>query len=292
MKIFTLVVLATANGFWDPEGQAVGTYNDNHAENAVGYSSSETAGKFFSLSATTGYDCIKFGDCVSSGNYPQSYPDRSECTISVLEDAQVILSDPFRIELGEDILTVAGVDIRSTEDFPDYLRSGDTISWASDSSIHYEGWEICFSSIDAALAKETQALLEKNAKLMEAIETAVGKKKRKRDSKESEDDQEEPEQPEEPEAPEEPEEMECKRFCKNNFSRNCRKKKDDCGGCQECSALPVSDSIQTAVNLDTFHYAVIFFATVGAFTIAYYISKAIFKMVNPNGFQAIKDIEI
>merc|ERR1711879_458010 len=118
-------------------------------------------------------------------------------------------------------------------------------------------------------------------------ESGTTTKECKRDSKESEDDQEEPEQPEEPEAPEEPEEMECKRFCKNNFSRNCRKKKDDCGGCQECSALHVSDSIQTAVNLDTFHYAVIFFATVGAFMIAYYISKAIFKMVNPNNrFQA------
>jgi len=175
------------------------------------------------------------------------------------------------------------------------------------------------SDDDAALAKENQALLQQNAKLMEAIEAAVGKKKRKkrkRDSKESEsgDDQEEPEQPEEPEAPEQPEEpeapeqpeepeapeqpeeMECKKWCKNNFSRNCRKKKDDCGGCQECSALAsgtVSDSVQTAVNPDFLRYAVIFFATVGAFTVAYYISKAIFKMVNGNnGFQAIKDIEI
>jgi len=178
---------------------------------------------------------------------------------------------------------------------------------------------------DASLAKENQALLQQNAKLMEAVEAAVGKKKRKKrkkDSKESEseDDQEQPEepeapeqpeepeapeqpeepeapeQPEEPEAPEQPEEMECKKWCKNNFSRNCRKKKDDCGGCQECSALAsgtVSDSVQTAVNADMLRYAVIFFATVGAFTVAYYISKAIFKMVNGNnGFQAIKDIEI
>jgi len=177
---------------------------------------------------------------------------------------------------------------------------------------------------NAALAKENQALLQQNAQLMERIEAAVGKRKRKRDSKdskESEDDQETPEepeapeqpetpeepetpeqpeepeapeQPEEPEAPEQPEEMECKRWCKNNFTRNCRKKKDDCGGCQECAATgTVSDSIQTAMNGDVLRYAVIFFATVGAFTIAYYISKAIFKVVSPNhDFQAIKDIEI
>jgi len=125
------------------------TEADQQGEEAVGSDSDFGAGKFVSLSATTGYDCIIFGNCVSSQNYPHSYGDRYECTISVLEDAQVILSDPFDIEVGYDILTVAGVDIRSAEDFPDYLLSGDTISWTSDSSIYHKGWEICFSSIDA-----------------------------------------------------------------------------------------------------------------------------------------------
>jgi len=92
-----------------------------------------------------GDGCDFTEDCVSSKNYPQDHGNDEKCTVNILRDTYLTSGEIFEVETGYDFLKVNSIDITSAAQIPDQLKGGDSISWESDYSLSYKGWQICFS---------------------------------------------------------------------------------------------------------------------------------------------------
>eukprot|EP00493_Phyllostaurus_siculus_P026678 UN27023 len=101
------------------------------------------AGDFFTVD---GNGCDVSSNCVSSKNYPSKHGNHEECTVKIVKDAKLTVSDPFDIERNYDFLHVKNQAKWTASEFPSILISGDTITWKTDYSVSKSGWEICFSS--------------------------------------------------------------------------------------------------------------------------------------------------
>ena len=83
--------------------------------------------------------------CFRSPNYPSSYDDNQQCTITVAAHEEVTLSvTAFDTEVGWDKLTVNGVQYSgSTGPEGVQVAAGSTITWTSDDADFFSGFEIC-----------------------------------------------------------------------------------------------------------------------------------------------------
>ena len=89
-------------------------------------------------------DCDVQGDCVSSNNYPNQHGNSESCSVTMLQDAAVVVGSTFNLETCCDNLIIGGIDVESSESVPGSLNEGDTFSWTSDGSVTREGWQLCF----------------------------------------------------------------------------------------------------------------------------------------------------
>ena len=80
-------------------------------------------------------------------NYPNDYNNLEQCTIRVVRDGYVELSQTYEVEAGYDSFIVGGfrVDEEGRSAMPTTLYRGETIEWITDGSVSHPGWEICFS---------------------------------------------------------------------------------------------------------------------------------------------------
>ena len=91
-----------------------------------------------------GDGCEVEGDCVSSKNYPNFHGNHESCTVTMLEDAAVVVGSTFDVEAGFDKLNIRGVDRESAGSIPRSLNKGEVFTWTSDQSETRSGWQICF----------------------------------------------------------------------------------------------------------------------------------------------------
>jgi len=92
-------------------------------------------------------DCdLQDDNCVSSGNWPNNYGSRESCTITMLQDANVTPSDTWEVEDRYDHIIIDGVDAESSDEVPSFIEQGSVITWESDRSRTYAGWQLCFST--------------------------------------------------------------------------------------------------------------------------------------------------
>ena len=80
-------------------------------------------------------DCDTQDDCVSSKNYPKKHGNHEECTVTILKDVKVTVSDPFEIEHNYDFLRINNEAKWKASDVSKTLKSGNTISWKTDYSV-------------------------------------------------------------------------------------------------------------------------------------------------------------
>lgn len=101
-------------------------------------------------------DCevTKSNNCVQSKGWPEDYGNDESCSINVLVGGSTDVSDPFDIEIGYDVLTIAGTNVRNSWHVPDTLDVGDAITWTSDGSATREGWQICIEK-EAAVGQRS-----------------------------------------------------------------------------------------------------------------------------------------
>jgi hypothetical protein len=83
------------------------------------------------------------GTCFRSPNYPSNYGNNQNCTITT-QEAVTLSVTAFSTEQTYDALTVNGVQYSGTTG-PGGVQvsAGSTITWATDSSAYYSGFEIC-----------------------------------------------------------------------------------------------------------------------------------------------------
>ena len=89
-------------------------------------------------------DCDVQGDCVSSSNYPNVHGNSESCSVTMLQDAAIVVGSTFNLETCCDDLVIGGVDVESSASAPATLNQGETFSWSSDGSVTREGWQLCF----------------------------------------------------------------------------------------------------------------------------------------------------
>jgi len=93
-----------------------------------------------------GNGCDVDNNCVSSKNYPQPHGNHESCTVTVLQDANLVTDSYFDVEEGWDFLNVEGINVESADQVPFTVYEGNTITWETDSSVSKVGWKICFHS--------------------------------------------------------------------------------------------------------------------------------------------------
>ena len=86
--------------------------------------------------------------CVSSYNYPRAYGNSQFCNIKILQKASVTSGEIFSIERKYDLLMINGIEVVQINAIPRSLHVGDIISWSTDSSFAFSGWQLCFSEFD------------------------------------------------------------------------------------------------------------------------------------------------
>ena len=89
-------------------------------------------------------DCDVQGDCVSSNNYPNVHGNSESCSVTMLQDAGVVVGNTFNLEACCDNLMIGGVDVESSASVPGTLNAGDVFQWSSDFIVTREGWQLCF----------------------------------------------------------------------------------------------------------------------------------------------------
>ena len=89
-------------------------------------------------------DCDVQGDCVSSNNYPNEHGNSESCTVTMLQDANVVVGNTFNLETCCDNLMIGGIDVESSASVPNSLNEGSVFTWTSDGSVTREGWQLCF----------------------------------------------------------------------------------------------------------------------------------------------------
>ena len=84
--------------------------------------------------------------CVQSTNYPNGYPNDVQCTVTINQAADIVLSEEFDVEKNFDRLVIVGelIDGDSIASVPSSLNPGDQITWQSDSTVTSTGWQVCF----------------------------------------------------------------------------------------------------------------------------------------------------
>ena len=102
-------------------------------------------------------DCDVQGDCVSSANYPSVHGNLESCSVTMLQDASLVVSSTFDLETCCDHLIIRGVDIEARNDFPSSLFSGETFTWNSDFVTATNGWQICFTALNTSSTSRSEA---------------------------------------------------------------------------------------------------------------------------------------
>ena len=88
--------------------------------------------------------CTVTDGCFQSPDYPDNYGVDRACTFSVLQDNVVLRVDAFETESGYDELEVNEVSFSGSEGPQgEIVNVGTPISFSSDGSIDYMGFEIC-----------------------------------------------------------------------------------------------------------------------------------------------------
>lgn len=87
--------------------------------------------------------CVREGNCVSSGNYPESYEKNEACGMTVHASMNMEMQS-FETELYRDKLVVNGIQYSGSSDRapPNPLVTGE-IQWLSDASLNKAGWKFC-----------------------------------------------------------------------------------------------------------------------------------------------------
>ena len=96
--------------------------------------------------------CKLINNCISSSNIP--YDHNEGCHFHILKDALVEVKS-FEIEVCCDHFDITGdrfgkpelIHVTIIEEIPILLFENDDITWTTDESIAFSGWEICFSEI-------------------------------------------------------------------------------------------------------------------------------------------------
>ena len=107
-------------------------------------------------------DCDVSGDCVSSSNYPGLHDNSESCTITMLQDSAVFVSDTFNLETCCDHLMIRDVDVESQDAVPRSLNAGEEFTWSSDGSVTREGWQLCFDEPGASRKHSLRGLICKS----------------------------------------------------------------------------------------------------------------------------------
>jgi hypothetical protein len=93
-----------------------------------------------------GTGCTVVDNCMYSPNYPSNYNDNDSCEFSVITGTRLNVV-AFQLESCCDYVYVGGVGYNgATGPSNVYVSSGDSITFATDGSVTYSGFEICAAS--------------------------------------------------------------------------------------------------------------------------------------------------
>jgi hypothetical protein len=119
---------------------------DNHSCEATGKSQAPGSppSSIFTVDGPCTVDKNGDEECVSSPNYPSSYPSKTQCKITV-PSGTALSAAKFDTEAGYDKLKVNGRSY-SGRIGPSNVKVTAEISWTSDYMLNKKGWKLCQGS--------------------------------------------------------------------------------------------------------------------------------------------------
>ena len=95
-----------------------------------------------------GIGCHLEDNCVSTTNFPYEYEHNEECRIEILGEVSVF-TETFEIETCCDEFAIMDqVNVKTVDEIPRRMSSGDYITWMTDSSVAENGWKLCFNETE------------------------------------------------------------------------------------------------------------------------------------------------